>query len=1833
VALNPVAYTEKVARSFLRYQLTTYPFADPELHAQMRALLSLEETRRSPLLHGPYVSLSRPFRAGTDVRQLVAEGVLQAGVESLVLYPRVYGHQERAIRAIHAGRTTLVSTGTGSGKTECFLYPIISRCIELRGEQAPPGIAAVLVYPMNALAEDQLLRLRELLAGTGISFGMYVGKTPEKRAGVAGKRLRDGSSRAAYLAELARAQTELRTTAVHPAEERCSREEMREPGGAPRILLTNVNQLELLLTREADVGLFDGAHLEFLVFDEAHTWSGAAGAETACLIRRLRAFCGSGAKETICVATSATIADPIHGPDAAREFAARFFGVDSSDVELVGEEYEADVWARERINPPLVPGDPAVHLAQVLTAVDDEEDRGAAVSRAVETMTGTPLPSDGWDAALHERLAANEVVYQLAGLLERPRGLWELVGELSKKVGRDVLVEEALAWLALGAVARKDGRPLLRPVVHAFVRGVGGAIVTFPAPGKRPRLWLSAEEEQADRGTSQAARLPVTTCTTCGQHYFVHHVADLSFTGKEPGGGHAVGDGSCWPALDPTLGGKRVVLLDRVVSTTEDDEAEDPPRTAEVFLCRACGALHPTVGEHCLACAAAGPLERLLALQQREDHPGYLTRCVSCGAPGRARGTGYREPARPVRAVTVSDVHVLAQDMVHHAERRRLLLFTDNRQDAAFQAGWMRDHSRRFRLRALMAQQIQRRAISLGDLASSLDEALEHDDDLSRSLAPEVWDEHRKEAEGVKHREKRKYFLRIQVFRELTTGVKQRIGLEPWGRLRVDYAGLDAADSFVAKRAPALGIEPDRLADGIAGLLDRIRRTMHLLDRDGRIFSRILEDGAPEIMRGYMPKFPGVPRGLKLRRERSDEPARVTQWLSERGDTYMRQAARTWRVDPDHLDEFVEELWRHLCDDLRLLAPVTLAGWRGKALPGCPDVRQIDADKLMIASHRGIWRCRRCRRAQVRPAPFDRCLAWRCEGTLDFVPDDQDNYDLALLDSGVKMIRPREHSAQVPHDQRERLERAFKGEGEAVNTLVCTPTLELGVDIGALDTVLMRNVPPLPSNYWQRVGRAGRRHRMAVNVTYARANSHDALYFASPLRLLEGRVEPPSFNLRNELMVCKHVHAAMLTRLQQLGRRGGNLPDLDREEVEQTIERTFPRQTKHYLFDDGGEIRTVPFDVEPFRLLVSKHEKVLLDHVRDAFRSRWPTTDAEVVREEVLEQYIREAPERLEDVLRALRKRLDWALDTMRRLDHERQRKGALEPDQDALHRRCDRLVKRFKAQQRRQRRETEGVDDVSTFSVLAAEGFLPGYGLETGSVVGTAQIPRQLTDGADLELRRPAALAVREYVPGNLIYANGHRFVARYYHLLAESPDPVLFQVDPAAEAVSEVGAGSGAVGLGVAALRAVPICDVDLPHQSHISDDEEHRFQLPVAVYGYELERHGGGRAFLWGERSVLLRRGVHFRLVNVGAARLVTGTASFGYPVCLVCGQSRSPFSSQKERDHFVEDHLERCRHRVEPTGFYSDSVADALSLPDCGNRTEAYSVLEALRTGATRVLEMDREDLEILVIGSPGTEACTGLLYDPMPGGSGLLQQLCACFAEVVTAAREIVEKCPSSCARGCIDCLFTFRNAFFHRHLDRHLAAECLARWGAGLARAHEIPPKLPAEPPRGSSAPVNLAESRLRAMILKAGFPEPRWQHQIQLGLPLGSTTPDCFFAGAAEDDPGACIFLDGLSQHIHGNTTTATRDRAIREELRSRHYWVFEIPASDLDDRGAMAGHFFRLGQVLLGRDRATAIRSRSDWFDRASQEAVSSHPPGSDDAGPVQQTVAADSASGKHD
>lgn len=270
--LNPFDATDKIRESYVRYLKTLYPISDPELRKQFEEILSKGEE----LVKGPYLEATPPYRLGKSIRELIEEGLLsplfdELAGEALPLDRPLYEHQEQAIRKILRGRNLIVATGTGSGKTESFLIPILHRLFEEKSRGTlGPGVRALLLYPMNALANDQLKRLRSLLKKCeAITFGRYTGETLQT------KREAEDDFRKNFRGE-PRIPNEL-----------LSREEMQ--AAPPHILLTNYAMLEYLLLRPKDSVFFDGEHArfwKFLVLDEVHTYDGAKGIETAMLIDR-----------------------------------------------------------------------------------------------------------------------------------------------------------------------------------------------------------------------------------------------------------------------------------------------------------------------------------------------------------------------------------------------------------------------------------------------------------------------------------------------------------------------------------------------------------------------------------------------------------------------------------------------------------------------------------------------------------------------------------------------------------------------------------------------------------------------------------------------------------------------------------------------------------------------------------------------------------------------------------------------------------------------------------------------------------------------------------------------------------------------------------------------------------------------------------------------------------------------------------------------------------------------------------------------------------------------------------------------------------------------------------------------------------------------------------------------------------------------------------------------------------------------------------------------------------------------------------------------------------
>ena len=318
-------WKDTITSRYENYLKTSFYFRDPALRKSFQEALSQTDA----MTKGPFPEPTRHFELGVNERDL-AKGFFSQNCQDL--YPALndrslYIHQEQAIRANYADQSNIVvATGTASGKTESFLYPILFTLYQqyLSGGINEPGVRALILYPMNALANDQRERLGEICKrlkekGSAFipTFGQYIGQTPENAK---------DSWRNASVREENRLPGEL-----------VFREEMRET--PPHILLTNYSMLEYLLIRPDDSPLFDNEcsrFWQYIVLDEAHQYKGAKGMEMGMLIRRLKQRLRDGGREEDfrCIATSATISTGETEKEKVK--VAKFAS------ELFGEEFFAD---------------------------------------------------------------------------------------------------------------------------------------------------------------------------------------------------------------------------------------------------------------------------------------------------------------------------------------------------------------------------------------------------------------------------------------------------------------------------------------------------------------------------------------------------------------------------------------------------------------------------------------------------------------------------------------------------------------------------------------------------------------------------------------------------------------------------------------------------------------------------------------------------------------------------------------------------------------------------------------------------------------------------------------------------------------------------------------------------------------------------------------------------------------------------------------------------------------------------------------------------------------------------------------------------------------------------------------------------------------------------------------------------------------------------------------------------------------------------------------------------------------------------------------------------
>jgi ATP-dependent helicase YprA (DUF1998 family)/very-short-patch-repair endonuclease len=1682
--MNPLRIARALRDDYLTLLRTTFR---PRQDA-LREIFDREIERENFLTREPFVSLAQPYRRGSPVDWLCAEATQRFGV----IAQQPFLHQTQAARRISDGLPTVIATGTGSGKTEAFLMPIIDHCLDHRSES---GLKAILVYPMNALVTDQLRRVRVLLAGSGVSFGRYTGETQ-----LAGQRPGD-----------------------IPEEERFTRTEFRSQ--PPHILLTNYQMLEFMLLRGDGRDIFRGHNVRFIVLDEVHTYHGALGTDVACLLRRLRASLSKSAgnvEPALFVGTSATLQSRTDEEDPC-EGVARFF------TRLTGQETPAEGVITEVVDPPTVPEGlglpPSPHITEAeLDAFD--HDRPESVTNMVRRLAGIRSNDE---RSLSEIWQTTKLPYLLLSWLRRPMSIRDIALRLGDEPERDgvdegVLRREVEAALLLGPCLPEEHPLRLRPRVHRFLRGLARFWrCTNPDCG---RLMNEGVETCTHCG---ARTLPLAICRTCGWDFFVAREND--------------GRAQPWPErtssrqttyyFDPPAEHLDADTEDNPMESDEEpeemeeaieegDTGEEEVPVGELYLCPRCLSVSPSEAERNCTCGEEFPL-RALAV-----HHGRGTRCPVC----RSR-YGRFDVLTPVSLGNSSALTHVARTLLRELpeENRKILVFCDSRQDAAHQARFIEGVEGHLRLRRAVYRLLSQDAAP-HDL-HWLVENIYHEF-VEQGLLPRTRSRDRQRREMDK--------IEGGLLSEFVLASNVRHSLERLGLVTIQYAGLDQeleSEAFrVLCERHQLALEPVQLAvrcllgfmRGRFAVSHEIFRTR--LYRGDRLSSRF----------GLTPgRQVGLPVAFQLPGNRSDRTANyklISTWNTPGAPAGVQ---RLWRriLGEDVTMESLADVLTWLAQEEGWLV-WTSVGRQGTGGEGY----HVAHDVLEFQRPVGYAHCDICGRAVPGEEPGHICPRPGCDGHLVSWegPLAENNLHATLIAAEfTPALRSAEHSAAVGDDRRQEIEQGFQTEPPSYNVLVCTPTLELGVNIGDLEAVSMRNVPPSPANYAQRAGRTGRRSRMGLAAGFARNTPHDGYFFDHPDEVIAGAIPPPRFNLGNLEAVARHVRSLVLE--------------------EARLEYPANLET---MISDSGAVNAV--NLQNMLRQVTGSVEGAINRARDVFgpqirelREDW---------EAWLENTIRQVPSLVQSSMESRASLIEDAARRMRELGNQvRQTQRQQDAEQG------------FRNLARKLR---EDYRYAYLPRVLAEVGILPGYSFpgDPGSL-SLAYDPNPIFTGR--------LQAQREFAPGQVVYARGHRWRVGGLALnrpgsrtqgaerfeFTECPACGLAAPASGANNCTRCGAeleGASCLAWDAGAFQAWP---ADLEPET---EEERQSVAFDVRVHP---QRNVSPHRYSLGAWTFELRSQEEIWWINHGPynpAEQHREAVASGFRLCPICGELRpeqGAVQGRRRRDvqrnvdarADRDPHDDRCGGNPVTVAIGHQDRADTLRLMVPGLQSLgfegviwAWSLAWAVIRGAIRLFDLDEDDIEARVLTRrlDGQEEVLELIWvDSVLGGSGILQEIVEHFPQIARSVLDHLREhdCPSSCYR----CLKTYRNQRVHGLLDWRLAVPQLL--AASLDNIRDLgsaePESHSTEGPEWDEARREGCGSPLELRLLQAmrtgGFPEPEKQFEVQAPTGRLITVADFAYPGS-----GLLIYVDGLA--FHSSLRRRIHDTFQTNQLQNMGYRVLRF-------------------------------------------------------------------------
>ena len=1671
----------------------------------------------------PLIQLNPAFEPGGMIDDLVAEGVLhrtcsdvfRAGKEKNDPFPghpmRLHLHQDQAVRMARSGANYVLTTGTGSGKSLSYILPIVDHVLR---NGSGRGVQAIVVYPMNALANSQLGEVAKFLERAPFT---------EDRPPVRVRR---------YTGQ----------------EKREEREEIRD--NPPDVILTNYVMLELILTRIGEKRLVSAAKgLKFLVLDELHTYRGRQGADVAMLCRRLREQLESPHLQY--VGTSATIAGPGTLAEQRREIAR-------VATDLFGAEVRPDAVIGETL--------------RRATPVGELSDKAFLGNLTARVKAAAPPPTE-YDAFLADPLSSwieSTFGVRKADAEDRlvravPKTIDAAGALLADATAADVAPCKDLITKQLMAGYEKarspEGRPAFAFRLHQFLSRGDTLYATLEPEDKR---FITADAARTHPHNAQALLFPLAFCRECGQEYYsVARVAparggdpvfeprdlgDLAKTGElTPGYLYFSSDPErAWPQGDHTTD----AILNRV-----PEDWKELRKDAEVLKRNRVEQLpHP---EHVDVSGQTDPHGLACHFIANPFHF-----CLSCGVSySNRRGTdrpvlgevGFGGRSSATTLIATTAVTYLRKESQLDPQAQKLLSFTDNRQDASLQAGHFNDFVQIALVRGSLyaaAAKAGAEGLEYRDLPQRVFEAFEAglptDADGNAIKLYAVQPNAQYNAKKSTERAMRDV-LTYRLFLDMKRGWRISMpNLEQCGLLTVEYESLadicrNGADWQGSHRC-LVAASGEARHEVCKTLLNYLRRELAIQadclteqwqEATKRESSQWLVDGWK-----IDPDEELVTARHAQPRAKGDDTRSTNVFLSARGTLgrYLRRPGNLAAGVP--LDE-VQGVIRDIC---RVLTQTNLVQ-SGKA---DDPAYQLNAATLrwLPADGTKAFRCPlrvpRTPAAGLRPNKF-------------FV----DFYKTAASD--VAGMKGHEHTAQVPADKREERETEFRA--GRLPVMFCSPTMELGVDIADLNAVNLRNVPPTPANYAQRSGRAGRSGQPAIVITYCTAgSSHDQYFFQRQEKMVAGSVAPPRVDVANEELVRSHVHAIWLSEA------GLNLRDSLRDllVLEEQPAMPLAAEVQAHLDDRPAQARTRRRAEQLLESIAAKldvsgwHTPQWLDEVLaqlperfdrccDRWRQLYRAAMAQREREHKRENDNSLSPRHKQEARRF-------------RQEAENQRDLLLNQDTSGSQQ-SDFYSYRYFA--------SEGFLPGYNFPRLPLSAFIPGRaGSRDQEYLNR---PRFLA----ISEFGPKSLVYHEgqrYQVTKVLLPPSDSEQRLVLHKAKQCPAcGYLHPVDGMAD---DDRCELCHTELPKAEDRLLRLTNVLTRRRERISCDEDERQKQGFDVRtAFRFQRAGGVPAFTTSEVSaggeplarLTFGRNAELWRINFGWFRQKLENRQ-GFHINEQTGEwMGDPENRPGDADAAVEGPKVS---RVIP--FVTDTRNTLLLEPAGDVPLDFMASLQAALKAAIQV-EFQLEDQELAAEPMPGRDLRRQILFfESSEGGAGVLQQLQSDADALRRVARQALEIChfdpdtgadrkrapraTEDCSTACYDCLMTYANQPDHQRLDRHLIRDFLLELSrAGVASS-------PAATPRAAhlASLVARCESGLErewlAFLEARNLKLPTAAQQVPPALDGCGTRPDFVYA-----DDMAIVYVDGP---MHDFPTRQSRDQTQTACVNDCGWTVVRFPA-----------------------------------------------------------------------